>query len=157
MSNTSPATSTVVERSPRLNAQQIEVAKIARAIDPAAVAQVTSRFVDVTDWSAFDKALQVVQMDDDAGSLAGHAYSLRLKIEDRVIEARAAAAPVVEPKTTPVVEPKPAPKLDRTDAQARVAKAVEMRKTGATLQAIADELGYASRQSARGAIVRAMA
>lgn len=38
----------------------------------------------------------------------------------------------------------------------RVAIAVRMRKSGATLQAIADKLGYASRQSARGAIKRAM-
>jgi hypothetical protein len=39
----------------------------------------------------------------------------------------------------------------------RAAIAVTMRKSGATLQAIADKLGYAIRQSARGAIQRGMA
>lgn len=52
---------------------------------------------------------------------------------------------------------KPAETPVKLEGSARVEVAVRMRKSGATLQAIADKLGYASRQSARGAIQRGMA
>lgn len=146
-------------RSPRLNAMQIEAAHAAAKLAPESVAKITSRFVDMIDPSRFDKALLLVQQDDDSGSMGQDAYAVRLKIEDQVIEARAAyenqPKPAAKPKRTKTVaEAKDGDALVGSD---RVAKAVEMRKAGATLQAIADELGYASRQSARGVIVRAMA
>jgi hypothetical protein len=143
MSNQAAITTT---RSPRLSAKQIAAAKAAAELAPASVAKITSRFVDIVDLHEFDKALKLIQQ-DQADGIGSDAYAVRLKIEDQVAEAREAAKVVVQPKT------KPAAKTTGSD---RVAKAVELRQAGWTLQAIADELGYASRQSARGVIVRAM-
>lgn len=141
-------------RSPRLTAGPIEAAHAAAALAPESVAKITSRFVDMIDPIRFDKALQLVQQDDDSGSLSGHAYHLRLKIEEIVNDAREAAVEV-----EPEAKAKPVRKVAEAKEYApseRVARAVEMREGGATLQAIADELGYSSRQSARGVIVNAM-
>lgn len=74
----------------------------------------------------------------------------------------AAAIDVVDADTeveapAPAKKAKPAKTAEKLEGSARVEVAVRMRKSGATLQAIADKLGYASRQSARGAIQRGMA
>lgn len=153
----SNSTTTIV-RSPRLTAGPIEAAKAAAALAPDSVAKITSRYVDMIDPIRFDRALILVQQDDDSGSLSGHAYHARLKIEDQVEAARAArdAEPAPADKAKPTKVVAEAKDGEALVGAARVAKAVEMREAGSTLQQIADALGYSSRQSARGVIVNAM-
>ncbi len=149
MSNTNITTSTTT-RSPRVSPKMIGAAKAAAELDHAGIENITSRFIDCSDWIAFDKALGLVQCSDSDHSEG--AYALRLKIEDLVIEAReaiesrrAAAKAIKAVKPSKVIEVKSAE---------RALAAVELRKAGMTLQAIADELGFKCRQGARSAILR---
>ena len=148
MSNTQSNIKTI--RTPRLNGQQIEASKAAAALAPESVAKITSRFVDMIDPVRFDKALQLVMHDDDSGSLSGNAYAVRLKIEDIVVEAREAAIEAIA-----TAKPKPtSKKVAEVKTTERALQAVELRKQGMTLQAIADALGFKCRQGARSAILR---
>jgi len=90
-----------------------------------------------------------------AKSRNGHRATVVLVPEQvEAVKAPKAAKPAPAPKPAKATK---APKAKALTGADRAAEAVRLRATGMTLDAIAKALGYASRQSARGAIVRATA